>query len=378
MKTRILHVLHSLHIGGLENGVINLINHLDDSRFEHAICCIDSSGLMAERITRPVEIYTLSKGNKRDYLLAFKIARIIKKVKPDIVHTRNWSAIDGVIAAKLAGVKHVIHGEHGREATDPTGANSIRKKVRKALNPWVSKFISVSAELRNWLLNDIGLPEKKIMQIINGVDTNQFKPTTEKQSAKAKLGFKLDSFIVGIVGRLDPVKDHETLFKAFRILCDNKNSERFRMLVVGIGVLEEKLKILARDFNISKNITFAGDRCEMPQFYECMDVYVLPSIAEGISNTILEAMASGLPVIATRTGGSPELVDEGMTGFLFTPGDCKELADKISFYCDNFSILMEHGLNGRIRTEKEFSLSAMVREYEKVYTSLISDKRLIC
>jgi glycosyltransferase involved in cell wall biosynthesis len=101
-----------------------------------------------------------------------------------------------------------------------------------------------------------------------------------------------------------------------------------------------------------------------------MDVYVLPSIAEGISNTILEAMSSGLPVIATRTGGSPELVDEGMTGFLFTPGDCKELADKISFYGDNFSILMEHGFNARVRAEEKFSLSRMIKEYEKLYSSV--------
>ena len=137
MKIKIFHILHSLQIGGLENGVVNLINNLNDGRFKHVICCVDSSGPMAERLKIPIEIFSLQKGDRRDYLLPFKIAKIIKKIRPDIVHTRNWAAIDGVIGARLAGVKSVIHGEHGREASDPTGANAVRKKIRKTLSPWI-------------------------------------------------------------------------------------------------------------------------------------------------------------------------------------------------------------------------------------------------
>lgn len=370
MKIKILHILHSLQIGGLENGVVNLINNLNDNRFEHAICCIDTSGPTAEKLGKPVEIFSLDKGKKRDYLLPFKIAKVIKKIQPDIVHTRNWSAIDGVIGAKLVGIKFVVHGEHGREAADPTGANIVRKKVRKVLNPWISRFITVSAELKNWLVYDIGIPEKKVMQIINGVDTNRFMPPQEKKLAKKEAGFNPDTHIIGIVGRLDPVKDHETLFRAFSILRNEKNRETLKILVVGTGHMEKMLRGIAEDLNISENVVFAGDTKDVQRFYRCMDVYVLPSIAEGISNTILEAMSSGLPVIATRTGGSPELVDEGMTGFLFTPGDCKELAGRISFYCDNFSALMEHGFNARIRAEEKFSLSRMIKEYERLYSSV--------
>jgi sugar transferase (PEP-CTERM/EpsH1 system associated) len=370
MKIKILHIMHSLQIGGLENGVVNLVNNLDNGRFRHIVCCIDSSGPMAKRFEMPVEIFALQKGNGRDYLLPFKTAGLIRKIKPDIVHTRNWSAIDGVIGARLAGVKYIIHGEHGREATDPTGANNFRKRVRRGLSPWITKFITVSTELRNWLVHDIGISKQKVTQIINGVDTEQFKPAEETQAEKIKFGFKPDSFIIGIVGRLDPVKDHETLFRAFKVFSD-KNPESSYLVVLGKGQLEDRLKTVARELDISKKIIFAGDEVPIPEFYRCMDVYVLPSIFEGISNTILEAMASGLPVITTRVGGNTELVEDGQTGFLFNTGDYRSLAEKLTVYFMNSTLAREHGLAGRARTEKQFSVSEMVNKYEKIYTSLL-------
>jgi hypothetical protein len=157
MKIKILHIVHSLQIGGLENGVVNLINNLNSDTFEHAVCCIDSSGPMADRIKRPVDIYSLKKGDNRDYLLSLKISKVVRKVRPDIVHTRNWGTIDGVAGARIAGVKKIIHGEHGREATDPRGANSLRKRVRKLLGSWISQFVAVSDDLRSWLIDDVGI-----------------------------------------------------------------------------------------------------------------------------------------------------------------------------------------------------------------------------
>lgn len=367
MKIKVLHILHSLRIGGLENGVVNLINNINSIRFEHAICCIDSSVPMAERLTRPVEMYTLNKGDKKDYLLPFKIAKIIKKVKPDIVHTRNWSAIDGIVGAKLAGVKHIIHGEHGREASDPIGANIIRKKVRKGLNPWISEFVTVSSELRNWLIHDVGIPEKKVIQIINGVDTEKFKPSENKKMSKSKLGIAPDSFIIGMVGRLDPVKDHETLFKAFSCFSKKNKNKEVILMVVGTGSQEEKLKVFSEKLNIQDKVIFSGDRENVYQLYQCMDVYVLSSIAEGISNTILEAMACSLPIIATKVGGTPELVDDGKTGFLIAPGQYDDLSRKLSFYFNNSSLIEQHGFNGRLRAEEKFSLLHMVQKYEEIY-----------
>ena len=171
MKLRILHILHTLRVGGLENGVVNLVNRLDPERFEHAICCVDASGPMAERIVRPVRIVELGKGSGRDYLLPLKLARVIRDVGPHVVHTRNWGTIDGVIGARLAGVGRVIHGEHGREAADPAGANGRRNLARRVLAPLVTNFVAVSADLAAWLVEGVGIPGRKVRCIINGVDT---------------------------------------------------------------------------------------------------------------------------------------------------------------------------------------------------------------
>jgi sugar transferase (PEP-CTERM/EpsH1 system associated) len=374
VKIKILHILNSLQIGGLENGVVNLINLLDHGRFEHSICCITSSGPMAERLTKFVKVYTLNKGNNRDYLLALKIKRIIDEIKPHIVHTRNWSAIDGVLGAKLAGVKFVIHGEHGREATDPTGKNIIRKKIRRILSPWISRFITVSAELKNWLINDIGVREEKIIQIINGVDTEKFKPGTDKKLSKSRIGMEPDCFVIGTVGRLDPVKDIQTLIMSFSYFAaytqKSNTRDKRKLLIIGSGPEEQRLKTLVEELDIADSVYFLGTCTNIPELMQSLDVFVLPSIAEGVSNTVLEAMASGLPVIATKVGGNLELVADGKTGFLFSPGDYRSLAEKISFYFNNHSLLKEHGFNGRVRTENEFSLPVMVRGYEEIYTSL--------
>jgi sugar transferase (PEP-CTERM/EpsH1 system associated) len=375
MRLKILHILHSLQIGGLENGVVNLINHLDHDRFEHSICCIKSSGPMAQRITRrDIQIIELKKKG-RDYFLPLKLMNLIRRINPDIVHTRNWSAIDGVIGAKLAGVVHIIHGEHGREANDPTGKNQVRKKVRRLLNPWISRFVTVSAELRNWLVHDVGVPDWKVVQIINGVDTNRFCPPQDKAAAKTKAGLPPDSFVIGSVGRLDSVKDYTTLIRAFASVLNGQTgltglTGKTVLMIIGSGPEERKLKLLAEELGVADKTVFLGERIDIPELLQSIDVFVLPSIAEGISNTILEAMACGLPVIATNVGGNPELIQDNHSGFLFIPGDHKGLANALFFYCLNNSVLREHGIQGRKRAEERLSLSAMVKKYEELYELL--------
>jgi sugar transferase (PEP-CTERM/EpsH1 system associated) len=384
MRTRILHILHSLQTGGLENGVVNLINNLDPDRFEHAICCITTSGLMADRIVRPVEIIALEKGGGGDYLLPFKLARVISRIRPNIVHTRNWGTIDGVIAARLAGVRRVVHGEHGREAADPTGANRRRLNARKLLHPLVTRFVTVSAELKQWLVNNVGIPEEKVVQIINGVDTDRFVPAADKAAAKTAMGLPSDSFVIGTVGRLDPVKGQQTLIRAFAELITGKTSvtsltnktnktsktNRTNLLIVGSGPEESSLKKLTHDLGIADRVYFMGERKDIPEVLQAMDLFVLPSVAEGISNTILEAMACGLPVIATAVGGNSELVYDSKTGLLSIPGDVRLLAEQLLYYVFHTTSAREHGGQGRKRVEASFSLSGMTKEYERLYLGI--------
>lgn len=359
----------------MENGVINLVNHLDHDRFEHSICCIDSSGPMAQRINqRNIQIFELKKRG-RDYFLPLKLTRLIRRINPDIVHTRNWSAIDGVIGAKLAGIVHIIHGEHGREATDPTGANMRRLRIRKLLHPLVSRFVTVSADLKQWLIYDVGVPEGKVVQIINGVDTDRFCPPQDKAAAKMKAALPPDSFVIGSVGRLDPVKDYTTLILAFKSVLTGQTGltgliGKTVLMIIGSGAEEANLRQLTHDIGIMDRVYFMGEREDIPQLMQSMDVFILPSIAEGISNTILEAMACGLPIVASRVGGNLELIEDGKTGFLFSNGDYKELSDKLGIYFSNSKVLSEHSVSSRKKAEHKFSLLRMIEKYEKLYCSV--------
>lgn len=367
MKKKILHILHGLNVGGLENGVVNLINRLDPEGFEHEICCITSNGPMAERFVQPVRVHEMGKGAGRTLGLPLRLAGLIRKVRPDIVHTRNWGTIDGIIGARLAGVRRIVHGEHGREATDPTGANRRRQIARRLLAPAVTRFVTVSAELDNWLVRDIGVPRAKVEQIINGVDGETFRPEVDKAACRTRLGIPDDKLIVGIVGRLDPVKDHATLLRAVA-----QSETACRLVVVGAGPAEDALRQLAAELNVAEFTHFFGARHDIAQVLGALDVFVLPSLAEGISNTILEAMACGLPVIASRVGGNPELVTAGETGFLFDVGQADMLAAQLKCYIERPELRRAHGVAARERVEREFSLAAMVSKYERMYRALIT------
>lgn len=373
MTLKILHILHSLQVGGLENGVVNLINRLDPVRFQHAICCIDASGPMAERIQCPTDIHEIGKGGQRDYLLPFRIARVIRRVRPDIVHTRNWGTIDGVIAAKLAGVKHLVHGEHGREATDPSGANKRRKQFRKLISPFISRFVTVSDDLGKWLINDVGVPSNKVVQIINGVDTVRFAPEIVSPSAREREGLSPDAFVIGTVGRLDPVKDQQLLIRAFALLkrCNTVQAQRLKLLIVGAGPERDRLTQLVAELGVGDAVLMPGERRDVPDQMRNMDLFVLPSIAEGISNTILEAMASGLPVLATSVGGSGELIEDGVSGYLFPTGDVERLAALITQCLNNRELSRSLGSTARRRCEEHFSLKAMAAAYARMYEDVM-------
>lgn len=367
MKIKILHILHTLRVGGLENGVVNLINTLDPDRFEHAICCVDASGPMADRIRQHVPIVEMGKGAHRDYLLPVKLSRVIRGIAPDVVHTRNWGTIDGVIGARLAGVRRVIHGEHGREAVDPTGANARRNLFRKLLSPLVTSFVAVSSDLKGWLVETVGVPARKVNCILNGVDTRRFAPPENRHDVRERLGLPMGTFIVGTVGRLDPVKDQATLLSSFAAACGGRGDV---LLVVGAGPEAAGLRGLSASLGIAEQVRFLGERKDIPDILQALDVFVLPSIAEGISNTILEAMSCGLPIIASRVGGNEELIDQNGSGVLFPAGDAAALAASLTSYREAPGRGASHGACGRERVIRLFSLERMAGRYTDLYSGV--------
>jgi sugar transferase (PEP-CTERM/EpsH1 system associated) len=365
---RVLHVLHSLDIGGLENGVINLINTMDCVNFIHTICCISRSGRNASRLTRrDVRVFEVGKTDGRSLLLPLKLARLFQRTRADIVHTRNWGAIDGILGARLARIPIVIHGEHGREISDLDGSYASRNLIRKGLSYFVNQYITVSNQLRDWLIAVVGINEEKVQTIWNGVDTVKFNPY-DKVIVRAKYGHTDEEVIIGTVGRLDPVKDQQLLIKAFARLADKY--QRLKLLIVGDGPYRAPLEQLTANLGLCCNVCFFGMRMDVPELLKLFDIFVLPSLAEGISNTILEAMATGLPVVATHVGGNPELVVNEETGYLVRRGDVGALATAMEEYLVDPALMRRHGAAGRERAVKVFGIDRMVAQYQAIYTLL--------
>ncbi|HXG05046.1 MAG TPA: glycosyltransferase, partial [Candidatus Binatia bacterium] len=298
----IVHVVNSLGVGGTENGVVNLVNGLAD-RFRHTVVTLTPTITLAARLPAGTPVHTLDKRPGVDPRTIGRLAALLRRLRPDIVHSRNWATFGAVVAARLAGVRTVVHGEHGRDAGDPDGLHP-RRRWRRRLAPLVSRFVTVSDDLRRWLVEHVGVPTAKVTRIYNGVDTSRFFPADTPWGRP--FGLDLHEPVVGTVGRLDPVKDHAGLIQAFgRLAGDHPGA---RLLIVGDGPCRRELETLAASLTPGR-VTFAGERGDVPELLRLMDVFALASLGEGISNTILEAMATGLPVVTTRVGGNPELVE---------------------------------------------------------------------
>jgi len=296
------------------------------------------------------------------------MARLFRAYRPDVVHTRNWTCIDAIIGARLARVPVVIHGEHGREASDPEGRNAFRRRVRRLLSPLVTEFVTVSRDLARWLTSDVGILPAKITQIYNGVDTDRFSPGN-RHEARESLGLPRGPIVMGTVGRLDPVKDHRGLIEAFHGLAGRQDTQ---LLIVGDGPCRPELERLTGELGLRGRVRLLGERDDINVILRALDVFILPSLGEGISNAILEAMATGLPVVATRVGGNSELVDDGVSGFLVPSRSTGSLAAALQRYVDDPALIRRHGDGGRIRTLKQFSLSRMFAAYDALYSRVLA------
>lgn len=361
-----VHVLDSLAVGGMENGVVNVINATRD-QVRHTVVTMTGRGPLSERLPASVPIHCIGKRAGTDLGAVLRLGRLVRGLRPDVVHSRNWGAFDAVVAARLAGVRTVVHGEHGREAADPQGLDPRRNRLRRLLAPLVSRFVTVSLDLRRWLVITVGIPAHKVVTIHNGVDTARFSPADSSEAREA-LGLPIGATVIGTIGRLDPVKDQAGLIEAFSGLAESGSSPI--LAIVGEGpsrpALEEQ--ILRR--GLSQRVRLFGERRDVATALRAFDVFVLPSRAEGMSNTILEAMASGLPVVATDVGGNPELVEPETTGRLVPPGDPHALEAALRGYVADAYLRRSQGKAGRERVIQQFSLDRMAQAHAGLYGSL--------
>lgn len=369
----IVHVIHHLVIGGMENGVVNLINRLPIERFKHAVVCIEDFSDFRDRIRCPdVEVYALHRSKIGAMRLRWKLFRLLRRLRPGIVHSRNLSGLDALLPAWFAGIA-TLHSEHGFDVDNLDGRAKKPVLLRRLHGPLVDHYVTVSAHLRALQIEELGIPADRVTHIYNGVDTERFAPPPHRRHDLLPTELRGDElFVLGTVGRVRPIKDHATLLYAMAELLARRPEwrQRLRLALVGDGPLLAELRQLAHSLRIADLVWFAGARDDVSDLLQAMDLFVLPSLNEGISNTLLEAMATGLPVLATAVGGNVELIEAGIVGDTFIPGDVRRLAAVIENYVADPARSAAHGAAARQRVLQQFSLQAMVAAYQEVYQKL--------
>lgn len=358
---KILHLVLNLNYGGLEKFVIEL-SHSFSNEIDTTIVCLEEAGALAN-CANNLDIISLNEPPGLKFKSIFRIKEIVKNNNIQMIHTHNEAAhFYGSVAGILCGVP-VVHTRHGRYLH-----NNRKMILLNILSSFLSsKIIGVSEDITKLIKHSEYIPQKKIMTILNGVDTDKFCPSKNEKKINSQQPNL--SFCIGNIARLVEVKDHKNLINSCVKLIDS--NKKFKLIVVGDGPLRIKLEKEVEKLNIQNYVKFMGSRNDISELLKGFDIFVLSSISEGISITLLEAMASGLPVVATNVGGNPEVVVDGVTGYLVPPENPDLLAEKLEILLGDSGLRFQLGQAGRERVLQKFSIKKTAQEYEKLYSDLV-------
>lgn len=371
-----MHLVTSLEPGGLENGVVNLANQLDPLRFETSITCIERIGQFAQRLGTATAVDCLEKPPGFRMGAVANLAKIISRSRPDIIHTHDLGPLIYGSLANLAGGNSavVLHGEHAQLRADEKTLK--RTLIRKACYLSCGMVHTVSGELRGDLVAH-GFPENRIRVILNGVDCVRFSQVSieERSILRTQHGLPKESLVVGIVGRFGAFKRHARLIRGFEQLAGERQD--LHLLIVGDhGPEKDRVLEMVAASPYRERMVWAGFQNEPADFYRMMDLLVVPSENEGLSNALLEAMACGVTCLAHPACGANEVIDDDINGMLRPMADSEQLASAIRDAISNPQRLRELGTHARRTAEQDFSMAAMLSGYSRLYEELCSDTRL--
>ncbi len=371
-RIHICHVVFSFDdIGGLENGLINIVNGMDTQQFHHTICSLTQCGRIQSRVTATNVTYIeLNKKQGNDVILPFALAKIFKKQKIDIVHLRNWpTMVEGYLGAKLARIKHIIYSEHGRHFEEIAQGRYMKFRIKKYIFDHVSVLLTVSSEVKMEIKN-LYRTRQTIRVILNGVDHNRFK-SVSKNVMRKLYGFPPEQKILGTVSRLVHGKKLGELIDSF-----STHRKDTILLIIGDGPERPSLEKLIRSKKISACVRLLGNREDIPQLLNSLDLFVLPSQSEGLSNVLIEAMACQLPVVAFDTGGNKELVEHGKGGYLVALNAMDQMMASVNALLNNTALSYTMGRHNRNKVEHKFSIETMVSSYSRLYLNLFNGQDL--
>ncbi len=370
-RIKVMQVTHDLAIGGLQQVVVSLCRSIDQAKYEVSVLCLRDLGPLSEEIESlniNVRLLPQKKG-KTDYLSFFKVAKIIKEEKPHILHTHNTQPlIDGTLGALLSGWRpKIIHTDHAREFPD---------KKRYMIAEWlvshfVYKIVGVSDKTTENLHVYEKIPWKKLVTIQNGIDQRRFEQTIDRNMKKKELGIPEGSPVIGVISRIEKVKGISYLLQAMPDIV--KEFPTLKLLIVGDGSERENLQLECRQLGIQENVVFTGIRNDVHQILQVLDIFVLPSISEGLPMGLLEAMAAECPVVASNVGGIPGVVGYEENALLVHPGQPKELASTVIFLLKDEQKRKNMASQLKEIFVSRYSATHMTKKYTELYVKALNE-----
>lgn len=381
-RVTVMHMVDCLNIGGGEMQMVDLLRRIDRDKFRPIVGCLRKEGPLLsalEQIEIPVREIPVRGALYYPHSIRemIRLSFFLRKEKVKILHTQDlYSHLVGVPAAILASVPIVITNRLDLGHT----MDRWHRWALRALSPFITKLMANSEGVRRMLITAEKTSPEKIEVIYNGVDLERFDRGAEIQARRAVRreplypDFHPEDRLIGVLANLSPIKGHAVLLEAaVRIIA---YCPKAKLIFIGREDCRPALEARARALSIDKRVVFLGSRQDVPRVLSCLEISVLPSLAEGFSNAILESMAAGLPMVATDVGGNREAIVEGETGFLVPPKDPDALADRILRLLEDRTLAEKFGKAGRRRIEEFFTLDRMVSETERFYEELLGNGRV--
>jgi len=369
---KILHVVPSFGLGGMEKIICSIINGGSEI-YEHIIVPLDGCSRAAKWITNHrVEVFGFQKQRSRSLFFS-SLYSILCQIRPDILMTYNWGATDAIWLGRLAGIINIIHNEHGFNIDEGNATAKRRDVIRFIVYRLVSEIVVVSHDLELLLRNRFRLAESRVTRIPNGIDTAFYSPNEEeRQKIRRSLGYQQSDVVIGFCGRLDPVKNLDMLLDVFQ--SSMPYNSPFRLLVVGDGPDRLRLEARCRMAGFRSFVKFIGQQTEVLPYLRAMDVFALTSVSEQMPLTVLEAMGVGLPVVATRVGELPFIIEDGNDGFIRDPNSPIETFVQPFRWLLSSSKRKQMGDAARKKVMQHFQVKTMVQHYKEAILNLTDGK----
>jgi glycosyltransferase involved in cell wall biosynthesis/O-antigen/teichoic acid export membrane protein len=365
---RVMFINTSLFVGGAESLEAELVGGMDRSRIVPEICCLKDAGPLAARIPDDVPVFHNFIRHKYDVGVVPRLMRLYHRRQIDLVITVGagdrmfW----GRLAAWLAGVPVIVSWLHSSGWPDSITV------LNRLLTPITDAFIGVAAVHGRYLVDGERLPAERVHVVANGVDVDRFRPRSDLQELRGRLGVPSAAPLAGIVARLSPEKNHELFLQVAGLVREEVGDAHF--LVIGDGPQRERLTTLAAQLGLSECVHFLGNRTDVPDLLALMDVFLLTSHIEANPISILEAQATGKPVVATRVGSVPETVREGEVGYLIDPGDAHAMAARVVELFRDPRLARRLGGNARRQVVEYYSMRSTVERFQDLLQQLFADK----